>query len=523
MDYTLYALPAAAALLAKIGIFYYARRTAVQNAQTRVYLLFLLCLAIMDLTEIELFLSNAGSLSNPPSFIGTLYFSASTAAIALLLHLALLIARAPDGDPDRGLAPATLGTIYAPGMVLQLLLWGTASVVAGFEPTGYTYSKVPGPLYPLFQGYAISYLFAAPVLLYHGYRSQSTPFRRLQNKLFLLGLLPIPLVVVSVIVLQQAGFRAINSTATVPLAVTFFLVVTAYATHQYRLFEIEFFIPWSKVRRRKTAFYQRIQATIGAIAELRSARQIIRLLADTLNCDVALVGGPRPVSAGTGEGAATAVARFPRSALASVGQITIAQEIAGRDPSLHRLMRQHRVAAIVPFASREGESTQWLVLGDHFSNNVYSPLDFKVVERLFSAIAERFLDDFLRVRSELKEAEQRLRETRRRLGLAWHKEHELKNELRTLRDQNDNLRRQLAELQSGVARTFGDGESEQPRDERLTLGEYLSECERQRVASALDRCQGSRRAAARLLGISRRALERLIRRHGLGITPDHRH
>src|SRR5690606_37493222 len=275
---------------------------AVQNAQTRAFLLFLLCLAIMDLTEIELFLSNAGTLSNPPDLIGTLYFSASVAAIALLLQLALLIARAVDAYPDRGLAPATLAVIHAPNIVLQLLLWGTTSVVAGFEATGYTYSKVPGPLYPLFQGYAISYLCAAPVLLYQGYRSQSTPFRRLQNKLFLVGLMPIPLVAVSVMVLQQAGVRAINSTATVPLAVTFFLVVTAYATHQYRLFEIEFFIPWSRVRRRKTAFYQRIQATIGAIAELRSARQIIRLLADTLNGDVALVGGPRPVAAGTGEG-----------------------------------------------------------------------------------------------------------------------------------------------------------------------------------------------------------------------------
>lgn len=517
MQYAAYALPAVAALLAKAGIFFYARHSAVDNVQTRLYLLFLFCLSIQNLAEIQLFITNAGSLTNPPQFIGTLYFSTSIAAVALLLHLSLLIARDSERDRNRdGLTGASLVILYAPALVLEIVLWTSPLVVAGFEPTGYSYSKIPGPLYPLFQGYAIAYLFAAPVVLYYGYRNQTTPFRRLQNKLFLVGLLPIPLLVGSVIVLQELGFRAINSTATLPLAVTFFLVVTAYATHQYRLFDIEFFLPWSKIRKRKTAFYRRIQATIAAIAELKSARQIMRLLADTLHCEVALVGGARTVAAGheASDGEHVAIAEFPPSAMREINQITVAQEIADKKPDMHQLMKRYRVAAVVPFVIKDTAATQWLVLGERFSDNVYTPLDFKVVERLFSAIAERFLDGFLRVRSELREVEQRLRNTRRKLGLAWHREHELREQLRALRNENDALRQELTVLRRKQLRA-GTANLPLALQAGPTLNEYLSDCEKQSVASAMKTCRGSKRDAALLLGVTVQFLERLMQRHGV--------
>ena len=93
------------------------------------------------------------------------------------------------------------------------------------------------------------------------------------------------------------GLAKLSSSVLNPIVVTVFLIVTTYATHQYRLFEIEFYIPWSKVRKRKTVFYQRIQATIAEIADLRSVREVIQLLADTFRCPVTLVGGSHPMVA----------------------------------------------------------------------------------------------------------------------------------------------------------------------------------------------------------------------------------
>src|SRR5690606_12257555 len=203
----------------------------------------------------------------------------------------------------------------------------------------------------------------------------------------------------------------LTSTFYLPLAVTFFLFVTTYATYEYRLFDVEFFLPWSKVRRRKTAFYQRIQATIAEIAELRSVRQVLDLMAHTLRCQVALIGGPRPLVAlapgqESGTGDRLVLPQFPREALAELDQIVIANEIADLRPDLHRLMRRHKVGAIVPFGSHGATAGHWMLLGEHFSDSVYTPLDFKRVEALFNRIAERFLDDLLLLRTQLTDAKE---------------------------------------------------------------------------------------------------------------------
>ncbi len=400
MDITPYAIPAILALIAKGVIYFYARFSETRNLQTALYLLFLFALSIQNLAEITFFTAQAVQLASPPG--GIVYFGASILALALLLHLALALAFNWQYRQKSFLSTAA---IYAPALILEILLWGTSLIVSDFRPFNYTYTKVPGPFYFLFEIYTLGYLIATVLILFYGNRTQSTPTKRAKNKLMLLGMLPGFAVVATVISLQRTSEAAFNTTVILPVAITFFLAITAYATHQYRLFDIQFYIPWSKVRKRKTAFYDRIRAMIAELADLGSVNQTIEKLADTLRCPVALVGGPKPAFAAAG---AQQMAAMPVEELRRMDHILVANEIADSMPQVHNLMKEHGVAAIVPFYPHSQNASSWLLLGDSFSEHVYTPLDFRMVEQLFDRMAELFLDKLLTMRTQLADAHRQI-------------------------------------------------------------------------------------------------------------------
>lgn len=515
-----HALPAVCALVANAVIFFYARYSNIHNLQTRLYLLFLFSLSIQTLAEISIFAQLASGAASETG--GRIWFSSTIFALALFLHLALVMST-DRADARISLRAAPVALLHGPSLILQALLWFTPLLVAGFEPMSYTITKIPGPAYFLFELYALTYLGAAALLLVRGAYYRASGFQRRQNKLLLFGLVPFVALAISVIVLQRLGFRGFNATMAQPMAITFFLAITAYATHQYRLFDVEFFLPWSRVRKRKTEFYRRIQATIGAIAELRSVREIAQLIAETLRCQVALVGGPQPVTAFARQQDMQKdvflLAQFPLEQLQKVEQIVVAHEIADSDRELHRIMDTYRAGAIVPFKAHDGVASHWLILGDHFSNEVYTPLDFKMVESLFAVMAERFLDDFLHIRSHLGKMQEQLAHTKLQLGLAWHKEHEAKMNLDAIRAENRELQQHIVQLQrNDPGQNTKPGRPPLAATRALTLEGYMRVSEKRAVVSALRRAGGNKRNAAESLGVTVPMLEHLLARHA--IDPD---
>jgi DNA-binding protein Fis len=506
---TPYALPAVVALLAKAGMYFYARYSKVHNLQTQLYLLFLFSLSIQNLAEIASFAAHEEGMTSPPS--GLLYFSAGILAIAFLLHLALVMGRNSSGGENLPLPRIIL--LYIPALVLEVLLWFSPLVVAGFEPMGYTYTKVPGSLYFLFQLYATTYLCGAAAALLYGAKRHPSIFRRQQNKLLLLGLFPFVALAVTIIALQQFGFRGFNSTVTLPLAITFFLAISAYATHQYRLLDIEFFIPWSKVRQRKTAFYKRIQAIVAEIAQLPTVNKILQSLSETLHCPVVLVGGPKPAIAMAGD--AFTAARFPREALKKIDHIIVANEIVEADADMFALMKRHKVAAVVPFHPHSEAAASWMLLGEAFSEHVYTPLDFKVVESLFDRLADHFLDKQLLLRSQLSEAQREMHLLQERLATAWEQLEGARKRQRELEKENHRLQRKGAQF---LRHELSEVELEL-MDEALTgkktLDEYGAEFEARMIEKVLQHCEGDRNRAAQRLGLTPYALHHKMVRYGL--------
>lgn len=449
MDITPYAIPALLALTAKAVIFFYARFSGQRNLETRLYLLFLFALSIQNLAEVTFFTAKAQNLPAPPG--GLLYFAGTIPALALFLHLTLILAT---NKFARSLCDPITILIYLPAVALWYLLWSGTELVVELVPFAYTYTKVPGPLYFLFEMYAIAYVCAGASFLLYGGRKQRSASRRLKNNVMFLGLLPTFIVVVAVIALQHFSvLRTFNTTVVLPITITFFLAVTAFATHQHRLLDIQFYIPWSKVRARKTAFYDRIRAMIAEIADLGSVREAVHRLSDTLGCSVALVSTGKPVLAVAG--GAQQMVVFPLQQLRDIDSIVIANEIADSNSTIYKLMQSHGVAAIVPFYPHSHSASGWMLLGDRFSEQVYTSLDFKMVEQLFDKMAELFLDKLLLMRSQLSAAERRLQGMELRLQQAEAGIATLRNENEALQQSNLRLTREQAAdslLVTGVPR-----------------------------------------------------------------------
>ena len=502
-----YSLPATLALAFKLVLLWYAAQSRAKNEMTRLFLLLLIVFSLFNLSEV--FLLNyfpRYGLNQAVIASGYAYFVAVVLAVAILLHLSLRFALAA-----RGASYLLSLPVYLPALVLVGSILLTDRVVSGFQPFQFTIIRVPGPLYFLFESYITLYLSAAVVNLVIAARDRrAVAIARLRSRLWLTAVAPMALLMIYLIFSRHLRWPQLSSQVYVPIAQTFFLVVAAYATHQYRLFEIEFFLPWSKVRKRKTAFYQRIQQTIAEIASLGSVQDILQRLADTLRCPVALFGGVRPMMAFVGDTRSVLVdakdafkiSDFPPEALKQINGIVVAQEIQGTNPDLYALMRRHHVGVVVPFVPRDGTASSWMAIGDHFSEEVYTPLDFRLVERLFDRIADRFLDKLLLLRDQLEQAHQELWDVRRRLAMAWGDKTTLRKELARFEAENRHLRRRNAELLRDRFALVATANAPLPQQKAKTLGEHMADFEAHLIRQALHHSRGDQVEAARLLGIS---------------------
>lgn len=405
MDISLYSIPALLVLVAQAAILFYARASSVKDFAARLFLVFLAALMVQNIAEIGILnFQGPEHVSRDSLLNGYVYFSASVIALATLVHLSLVLAI--DWGKRMG-SPMLTSLIYIPAIVLSGLFLGSDYIVAGFTKLNYTYSQIAGKGYWLFEIYIVVYCSITLAVLFYGARNQNTPSKRLKNKLMGFGMLPMGAIILLVMVMQHQGYDAqFNTTATLPLAITIFLAITAYAIHQHRLFDIEFYIPGSSVRKRKTAFYDRIRKLIAEIAELPSAMEAVASLAAALNCPIVLLDRRQSVVATAGN--ARNMAAISPQALSQLNHIAVREELFSAQPEIYRNMAQHHISAIVPFYPKTKRAAGWLLMGESFNEQVYSPQDFKLVEQLFDKMADLFLEGMVSMRAEISETEDRL-------------------------------------------------------------------------------------------------------------------
>jgi DNA-binding NtrC family response regulator len=188
----------------------------------------------------------------------------------------------------------------------------------------------------------------------------------------------------------------------------------------------------------------------------------------------------------------------------------VANEIAASNPDLGVLMRRHGVGAIVPFRNHDHMSAAWILLGDAFSKEVYTPRDFRMVENLFKRLAELFMRKLIFVRRRLSDAQHEAR----RLG---QRSQDLEKAIAGLREDNAALQRvclQFTEAHAEIAATIASTPIDDGAAAR-TLDDYVSEFEARLIRETLERCEGNKSMAARLLGLRPNTLHYKLERYGI--------
>jgi len=447
-----YTLPALFAFLSKIVILVLSLRAERHNYQTRLFLAALFSSMVINIAEIAGF-----QKLMPPERMVVLHYAAHIPTLALLSYLAVLISF--DGLSKKLLAKIEIA-IYAYVLMLEGLLIFTSTLLAGAEPLGgYTYTRIPGRLYWIYELYVVITMLAIVLLPVWGLRSDRDVAARNRCKLWVVLSAPLAALVLIIVGLLHFGIHWFNVTVTTPLLIAMFMAAVGYAVHHQRPIDLNFYLPGSRLKKFKINLYAKLAAFGREIPRFRRVSQLLKQLATILGCPVALVNLRATIHDTSAD---SGLSRFPLSALPSIRHMTIAGEIRENEPGLHALMVQHRVAAIVPLFPHSETARHWLILGEPFSRSIYMSQDFREIERLFGKIAGLLLDKLLLT----------------------------------------------GEKPFGLPKVTARGSAK-------SLPESVAEFEAELIRRALMTCDGNQAHAARLLGIRPNTLHYKIERYGL--------
>lgn len=493
-----YCLPALFALGLKILLLAATRVSPLRDRESRVFLAFLFILALHNVAEIMALNYSGPKVGIIPLESGYLYFTMGTIAMALLLHLMLVRLNTTTGWNVP--VEALKRWLYVPMVAVIAMLWGTHSMIKGFVPHGFSYTRVPGPLYIWFELYALVYLLVSFCLLCLSTVYSSNGTHRRKNVLTLIGMAPMIILPIVVIVLQSVDINSFTAPLWFPLAMTFFLVVTAYAIYEHRLFNILFYLPGTPLHRRRTAFHQRIKSFISELDRLpsMSVEEALSRLAATLKCNVALVGAGRepleaePLSAEVGH---LDFEHLTEGRLKSIDEIVLTKELKQRDPQVYSALSGANCAAVIPFRPFNGMSAGWLLLGGRKQAPDELPMDFTMVESLFDRMGDLFLDNMVREREQLNA---------------------LQTEVGHLASANENLKAELQRKQNAIDALYGQvAGATSGACGAVTLDELTSGLERKVICDTLARTKGNVSATAKSLGLTRQTLYSRMENYGI--------
>jgi len=474
----IYSLPAILALIAKFFILYFSQRAKIQNFNTRLFTLAVVFAVSLSVVEVTAF--NYGFQSESRNQFGFAYFAAVIPLVGILVHLSILIAfnNIPLYIPL---------IIYGYTLFLEALLLFTPLLLVGFESFGgYTITRVPGLFYGLFEIFVLASMLSIVFLPIWGLRADQPTAVRSQCKLWIVAATPLALLAIVIIVLLHLRIQLFNSTVTTPLLFTLLLAAVGYAVHNKRLIEPDFYLPWSRVRKYKTELYAHLHRLTHELPQLNSTQEVIDRLSDALRCPISLVFRHNPMVLNAG--AFNPMAGFPKAELAELDQMTVAGELDEPQHELQILMRRYQIGATVPFFFHSRIAASWLLLGEAFNKQIYTPLDFRAVNQLFDRLAILLLDQVLAAGIQLAQTE--------------HELDELKNSQRLkIREATE----KLLTLFAGKSESVG----------KKSLDKCLSEFETLIIRQTLEHCDGNKAKAARRLGLRPNTLHYKLERYGL--------
>ncbi len=476
MTVYLYSLPALLSLIAKAVILIFSLRSKIRNLQTKVFIAALLFSILLSINELAVLQHTNQAVLH---YAGFGYYAVCVPMIALFVQLAISISI--DHWHSRKMIVFYV-LFYGYVVSLDMLILFTPWVITGIEEfNGYSGIGIQGPLYFLFELFVVPSFLAMVILPIWGLKKGTDPIQRNQRKLWLMVAAPLSLLITFVMILLHYEIHWFNATVTAPLFFASLMAAMGYSIHSRRPVELDYFLPWSKTRRRKTQLYDNLQVLSKQISEVKTMQPLVDNLAQTFQCSAVIVTR-RALIASTVNG--NSLKQFPRELLEDVRQLTVKREVIQMGSELSTNMDRCGVAAIVPFYPYNHSASTWILLSEPFGHIIYSKRDFHVIEQLFDRIAILLLDSLLasgrhlqKTRQEVELLEQRHQETKEKLG------------------------RLLSEQPSA------------PTHLHKPLAEHLMELEAKIIEQTLIGCNGNQAQAARLLGVKPNTLHYKLKQY----------
>lgn len=372
-------VPAVIALLGKAVIYVYASCSRQEfNKLTSLYLFFLFSLSIQNFAEVLHFVDLSHDIT--PTLSLDFYYIGSIAAVSTAFHMAKALV-----FPEQRVLERVAMALHVLALVLILLVAFSQLVIVGYERNGYSATRIPGPLFPIFQCYAVTALVWTIGALAYGSFRGSTPNQRNRAAWMLLGFLPVAGLAITILVLLQFGIKSVNATVMLPIAITFFLAVSAYVIHRHRVFDIRFFVPWTRYHRQRRHWYAELDETRRRIRAGLSSQEILSILSGVLKRPVRLVANRHTVAASAGE---WEMKRFPVDQLWSVRNMTFYPD----EPniSIQFLMDKFDIDFIAPTFDQLRSTRAWVLVARGDSDIARTPEDLCRLRELFTSVCDVF-------------------------------------------------------------------------------------------------------------------------------------
>lgn len=243
---TLWIIPSLMAMLAKLILFWIARRNLTSRPA---FTLLLISLFIMNGVEFSSFFRAAAvAPENYHQYLWMmqLYYLAGVGVIAAILDVALSISFK---DATRG---RQVNGVLA--VTVSLLTIVPGSVIAGIEPLGDFVRRVPGPAMAIWSTYIIGASMIAFMCLIRGVKKAPTLLQRRKSCALTLAFVPLLLSGGLIVLLMSLGF-AINGVATMSITTTLLVVILYVTDTRYHLYNFLSSVPataeyknWQKLR-----------------------------------------------------------------------------------------------------------------------------------------------------------------------------------------------------------------------------------------------------------------------------------
>jgi DNA-binding protein Fis len=127
----------------------------------------------------------------------------------------------------------------------------------GHAEISYSITRVPGPLYPLWQLYIVSVICVMLGALLYGSVQLEELLQRRRSFALLIGLSPLLGTGIVILISMQLGM-AINGTMLLSLMSSFFLLTLLYTEQRYNLFRLLSFVPYTPERELNRRFEQAV-------------------------------------------------------------------------------------------------------------------------------------------------------------------------------------------------------------------------------------------------------------------------